>query len=111
MPVADQPDHAAVADAVLDELDQPFMADRVEEPRNIGVQYPVHLRAFDSDRQRIQRVVLAAPRPEPIREPEEVLLVDRVQHLDERPLDDLILQRRNAERALPAIRLRYELPP
>src|SRR5207244_227315 len=47
----------------------------------------------------------AAPRPEPVREPEEILLVDRVQHLDNRTLDDLVLQRRDAQRPLPSIRL------
>src|SRR5260221_5158209 len=43
-------------------------------------------------------------------EPEEVLLVDRVQHLDQGALDDLVLHRRNAERALPPVRLPY-VPP
>jgi len=34
----------------------------------------------------------AATGSESIREPEEVLLVDRVQQRDHRPLDDLVLQ-------------------
>src|SRR6266478_3237742 len=55
----------------------------------------------------VQRVVRAAPWSEPIREPEEVLLVDRVQHRDGRPLDDFVLKGGDRERALPAIRLRY----
>jgi hypothetical protein len=46
----------------------------------------------------------SASGPEPVREPEEILLVDRVQHLDHRTLDDLFLQRCDAERALPAVR-------
>ena len=61
--------------------------------------------------QGIQRIVLAAPGPEPVREPEEVLLVDRVQHRDRRPLDDLVLQGGDRQRALPAIRLRDVPPP
>lgn len=60
-----------------------------KERSNIGVQYVVHLGAGDADRQCIQRIVLAAPRSESIRGPEEILLVDRVQHRDCRPLDDL----------------------
>jgi hypothetical protein len=48
--------------------------------------------------------------PEPIREPEEIFLVDRVQHLNNRTLDDFVLQRRDAERALPTIRLWYVVP-
>jgi hypothetical protein len=39
-----------------------------------------------------------APRPEPVGEPDEVLLVDGVEHLDDSPLDDLVLQRCDAER-------------
>ena len=58
------------------------------------------------DVERIQRVMLAAPRPEPVREPEKVRLVDGVQHLDRRALDDLVFQRGNAERSLPPVRLR-----
>ena len=38
--------------------------------------------------------MLAAPRPEPIGEAEEVRLVDGVQDFHHRPLDDLVLQRR-----------------
>src|SRR6266849_4837669 len=52
----------------------------------------------------------SASRPDPVREPEEILLVDRVQHLDHRTLDDLVLQRCDAERALPAVRLWYVVP-
>ena len=47
----------------------------------------------------------AAPGPESIREPEEVLLVDRVQQRDHRPLDDLVLQGSDRERALLTVRL------
>jgi hypothetical protein len=36
--------------------------------------------------------VRAAPGPEPIREPEEVFLVDRAQHRSRGPLDDLDLK-------------------
>src|SRR6516164_8008251 len=59
----------------------------------------------------IQLVVRAAPRPESVREPEEVFLVDRVQQRDHRPLDDLVLKGRDRERALPAIRLGDVDPP
>ena len=66
---------------------------------------------MDPDTERIQRVVRAAPRPESVREPEEVFLVDRVQQRDHRPLDDLVLKGRDRERALPAIRLGDVDPP
>jgi len=105
-PFADQSDHPAVADTQLDELDQPIVTDRIEEPRDIGVQYPVHLSLVDPDRQRIQRIVLATPRPEPVAEPQEIFLPDRIQHFHQRALDNLVLQRRYAQRTLSAIRLR-----
>jgi hypothetical protein len=92
-PDADQSDHPPVADTMLDEADQPVVADRVEKPRDVGVQYPVHLAPVDPDRQRIQRVVLTAFRSEAIAEPQEIFLPDRVQHFDQRALDDLVLQR------------------
>ncbi len=91
--------------------DQPFLAHLIEERADVGVQYPVHLPAFDPDTERIQRIMRAASRPEPVREPEEVFLVDRVQQRSHRPLDDLVLQGRNRDRALPAVRLGYIDPP
>ena len=53
-----------------------------------------------------QRLVRVPPRPEAVGEPEEVDLVDGAQHLGDRTLDDLVLQSRHAERALPAIGFR-----
>src|SRR4051794_88418 len=61
----------------------------IEERPDVAIQDMVHLGAGDPDH---QRVVLAAPGPEAVREPEEVLLVDRVQHRHRRLLDDLVLQ-------------------
>ena len=55
----------------------------------------------------VERVVRSPPRTEPVREPEEVFLVDRVEHRDRRPLDDLVLQRGNRERTLFSISLQY----
>src|SRR3954464_11574859 len=79
-PFPDQADDARVADAVVQETEEPFLAHRVEERPDVGVQDGAHLGAGDPDRERIERVVRPAPGPEAIREPEEVLLVDRVQH-------------------------------
>src|SRR6266849_6508833 len=103
-------EHAPVADPVFQETDEPSLAHRVEERLDVGVQYEVHLSAADPDDERIHRIVRAAPGPEPVREPEEVFLVDRVQHRSRRPLDDLVLQGGHGERALSAIRLGYVDP-
>src|SRR6185437_8000541 len=53
----------------------------------------------------------AAPGPEPVREPEEVFLVDRVEHLSRRPLHDLVLKGGNRQRTPPAVRLVDMNPP
>src|SRR6516164_5568923 len=53
----------------------------------------------------------AAPRPESIREAEKVGFVDGIQHLDRCALDDLVFQRRNAERSLPPVGLGDVHPP
>src|SRR5260370_7497606 len=62
---------------------------------------PVHLPLLDPDRQRIQRIMLAAPRPEPIGETEKVLLVHGVQPPHHRPLDNLVPHRADADPPLP----------
>jgi hypothetical protein len=84
---------------------------RVEERVDVGVQYPVHLCAGDPDQERIHRIVRAASGSEPIREPEEIFLVDRAQHRSRGPLDDLVLKGGDRDRALPTIRLGYVYPP
>ena len=50
------------------DLSMPFLAHRVEERSDVGVQYEAHLPAVDPDTERIQRIMRAASRPEPIRE-------------------------------------------
>jgi hypothetical protein len=78
---------------MLEEPLQPALIELGEEVADVRVEHPVHPLAFERDRERVQRIMRTPPRPEPIRETEEVLLVDCVQHLDHRPLDDLVLQR------------------
>jgi hypothetical protein len=94
----------------LDKTDQPLVVARIEEPGNIGVQYPVHSRVADPDRECVQCIMWTAFGPEPIREPEEIFLIDRVQHLNHRTLDDLVFQRGDAERALPTVRFWSVIP-
>src|SRR5437879_605955 len=74
------------------EAAEPGLAHRIEEPANIGVQNVVHLSAVDPDVERIQRIVLAAARAESIAEPEEFLLVDRIQQRSGGPLDNFVLK-------------------
>src|SRR6266851_6455986 len=92
---------------MIQETDEPFLADRVEKSRNIGVQDEVHFGAGDSNRQGIKRIVRAALGPEPIREPEEILLVNRIKHRDDSTLDDFIFHCGHRQRTLPPVWLRY----
>ena len=73
-------------------------------------QNEVHSPARDPDDQRIQRIVLTSLGSEPVAEPEEVFLVDGVQHSRGRSLDDLVLECRNRQRTLFPISLRYICP-
>ncbi len=50
--------------------------------------------------------MLAALGPEPVAEPEEVFLVDLVQHRHHGPLDNLVFESGNGQRALLAVGLR-----
>src|SRR5260370_4962134 len=95
---------------MLEEPLHPRMIKLGEEVADISVEYPVHLPLGDPDRERIQRVMRATPGPESVRETPEVLLVHGVQHLHHRTLEDLVLQRGDADRPLPPVRLRYVQP-
>ncbi len=48
----------------------------------------------------------AAPRPEPVGETPEVRLIDSVQHLNDGPLDDLVLQAGDGAFILPLLQAR-----
>ena len=80
---------------------------RVEEAFDVGVQYPIHSFAGEADRQRIECVVTTPTRSKAIAETEKVLLVDALEHPEHRLLDDLVLQRRDAQRSLPTVGLGY----
>jgi len=73
-------------------MNQGALCSTFQEPGNIGVQNVVHLSAVDPDMERVQRIVLAAARAESIAEPEEFLLVDRIQQRSGGPLDNLVLK-------------------
>jgi len=49
--------------------------------------------------------MLTAPKPEPVREAQEILLIDRVEHFRHCPLDDFVLQCGDTQRALAPVRL------
>ena len=96
-PFLDEPYHAPVPDPVLDELHQPLPINGVEKSGNVDIQHPVHLRRQQSRVERIQRMMLATPRTEPVRKPKEIDFVDGIQHLNRGPLDHFVLQDGHAQ--------------
>src|SRR5256886_1130901 len=75
----------------------------IQKAFDVKIEHPVHLPRQQSRVERIQRLMLASPRSEPVRKAEKIRLVDGVQHLDRRTLDDLVFQRRYSERSLPPV--------
>src|SRR5580704_5436651 len=106
-PFLDQSHDAPICNPMLDELHKPFVGKPIEEALDVQIEHPVHFSRQQSRIESVQRLMLTAPRPEPIRETEKVRFVDSVQHLDRRALDDLVFQRRYSERSLPPVGLRY----
>jgi hypothetical protein len=95
---------------MLQELDQPSLTEPVEETADIKIEHPVHISGRQGYRPRVQRPVLRTPRTEPGGEAKEVFLIDGIQYLDHRTLDDFVLQGRDAQRPLPTIRFGYVHP-
>src|SRR6266700_3193965 len=104
-PFLDQSHDAPICYPVLEEFHQPFVGKPIEKVANIQIEHPVHLSRQQSRIERVQRLMLASPWPEPIRESEKIRFVDSVQHFDRRALDDFIFQHRNSERPLPPVGL------
>src|SRR5216684_2688191 len=109
-PFLDQPHDAPICNPMLDELHQPFVGNPIEKALDVQIEHPVHFLRQQSRVQRIQRLMLAAPRPEPVRKAEKIRFVDGIQHLDRRALDDFVFQRRDSERSLPPVGLRDKHP-
>jgi len=65
-PFLDQSQDAGVGDAMLHELDQPAFVEVVKKSSNVGVKHVVHFLLQERVRQRIQRIMLAAPRAKAI---------------------------------------------
>src|SRR5499427_3624165 len=90
-----------VGDTMLHELNQPAFIEVVEKAADISVQNVVHLLLQECKRQRIQRIMLAAPRAKSIREAEKVLFVNLVEDGGHSVLDDFVLQGRDSQWTLP----------
>src|SRR5438132_11703981 len=104
-PFLDQSHNAPICNPVLEEFHPPFVGKPIEKVADIQIEHPVHLSRQQSRIERVQRLMLASPWPEPIRESEKIRFVDSVQHFDRRALDDFVFQCGNSERPLPPVSL------
>src|SRR5260370_449812 len=92
---------------MLHELDQPAFVEVIEKASDVSVQNVVHFLLQERVRQRIQRLMLAAPRAKTIRDAENVFLVDLLEDGDHGMLDQFVLDSRDREWALPPIFILY----
>jgi len=77
-----------------------------EEAPNVRIEYPVHPLPLDARIQRVQRLMRTASGPKPVRKASKVHLVYLIEDRDHRLLNDLIFQRRDAQRTLSPIDFR-----
>src|SRR5205085_10422936 len=105
-PFLDQPKYSSVGNAMLEKTHRPFVVHVVKEPTDVSIQHPVHLLSLDPNRQRIQRLMLASFRSRAIRKAPKIHLVNLIKNGDHGVLNDLVLQRRNAQRPFPAVGFR-----
>src|SRR5665213_2712690 len=106
-PFLDQPKYPPISHPVLDELHRPFVAQIVVKAADVRIEHPVHLLPLDTHTQCIERLMRAATGTEPIREALEVDLTNLVEDRHHGLLNDFVLQRRDAQRTLSPISLRY----
>ena len=102
---ADQPPQRPIGHPNPEHLLQPGAIQTVEEGLNVCLQNPTHLALVHRSVQRTNRVVGATSGPKAVRALHEVLLVHRLQHLANRPLDYLVLDRRYPYRPRPSVSL------
>src|SRR5438552_15662932 len=103
-PFPDQAKYPSIGHPMLDELHCPFVAQVIEEATDVGIEHPVHPLPLDA--QRVQRLMRAATGTEPVRKALEVDLIDLVEDRHHGLLNDLVFQRRDAQRTLPPVSLR-----
>jgi hypothetical protein len=108
--LADESQQRLVGDPGLEHLHQLRAVDAVEEGLDVGLQDPFHP-AEQHPVQGSQRVVRAPTGPKPVRDVSEDRLVNDLQYLPHRGLDDLVLGARDADRSRLAPFLRDVHPP
>ncbi|MFN0172840.1 MAG: hypothetical protein ACKV22_41195 [Bryobacteraceae bacterium] len=97
-PFLDQADYSLVSDPMFHKPNQPVVLES-----NVEIQNPAHFLPHDPYPQRVQCILLPAPRPESVAETQKVLLPYLAEYFPYSVLDDFILQRRDPQWPLPPI--------
>lgn len=92
---------------MLDELHDPLVAHVVKEATKVRIEYPVHPLPLDAHSQCVERLMQAATGSKSVREAFEVDLINLIENRHHSLLNDFVLQRCDAQRALPPVGLRY----
>ena len=100
-PLPNEAQYAPIIDPLAQYLAQASSVDTVEVSTDICIHDPADALPHAPLTEFVQCVMRAATLPEAVRAVGEVLLVDRFQQHRHRSLDDLVLERRLADRALP----------
>ena len=104
-PLAYRASYHSVSHPLVQKAPQVTPIHAAEEILDVQVDDPSTTEFHQPSPQCFERLVSAAPRPEPARTIQKILLVHRLQHHQHRPLENLVLQRRDAYRA-PVVRPR-----
>src|SRR3989475_7764914 len=92
---------------MLYELDHPTFVEVIEKSSNVGIKHVVHLLLQERVRQRIQRLMLAAPRAKSVGEAEKVFLINLVEDGDHGMLDKFVFDSRDRQWTLPSVCFLY----
>ena len=105
-PPLDQAEDPAVSNPVRQHPHQPSVVNGIEEGSDVEIEHPVHTLRHQGLFEGRQGRVGAPSRPEAVAEAQKIGLVDGVQHLGHRPLDNFVLKRGYAERPLATVAFR-----
>src|SRR4051795_4405541 len=97
-PLADQAQQDAVTYPPTQDRTQVAVVQSVEKLADVDLQDPPATDLHQPMPEGVQRLVRRAARPEPVRAVQEVLLVDGLQDHDNRALEELVLERGDADR-------------
>src|SRR5215472_14601200 len=105
-PPLDQAEDPRIGHPVPQHPTHPGVVNAIEKGSDVEIEHPVHTLRHQCFFQGSQGRMRATPRPEAVAEAYKVGLVDGIQHFGYRALDNLVLERRDAEGPTAAVAFR-----